>query len=289
MWPFVADLFYRGLEKALANGSSTRISVLWLGFGVLSLGFIFTAGIEWITGGRNMAALITALKSWKSWAGAAMALLVGWVLLLIYSTLNVAYQDHQKMVAWAAKTCVTEAQGEPKVTPLIAERSGLKEPLKVETHIKQSGSGNTANPGTVTAPLKQEPCSVAQIGGSGNHASVDCAPPVRVSASAQIRQQTGDPNAPWATSFTIHTNALVQTGDLRLKCSGPVLRAGISRINPMILITGRNGPDTNDPNTVVYELSPEMLSPGKVVTIAVYSKEPVMVLSGTIGQQEIVF
>jgi hypothetical protein len=32
-----------------------------------------------------------------------------------------------------------------------------------------------------------------------------------------------------------------------------------------------------------------MLSPGKVVTIAVYSKDPVMVMSGTIGLQEIVF
>jgi len=289
MWPFVEDLFLRGWKEALANGSSTGISVSLLGFGVIALGFFLTAGIKWLQGGRNNASLVTALKSWESYAGAGLALFVAWVLLFIYSTLNVVYQDHQKMFALAGKTCVSEAQEKPKVTSLIAERSGHKEPSKVETQIKQSGSGTTANPGTVAAPFKQEPCSVAQIGGSGNQASIDCAPPVRVTASAQIRQQTGDPKAPWETYFTIRANALVETGDLRLKCSGPVLRAGISRINPGSGCAGSNGPDANDPNTAVYQLCPEMLSPGKVVTIAVYSKDPVMVMSGTIGLQEIVF
>jgi hypothetical protein len=65
--------------------------------------------------------------------------------------------------------------------------------------------------------------------------------------------------------------------------------AGISRINPVELITGSNAPDPNDPSEVVYELGPEMLSPGKIVTIAVYSKQPVKVLSGSIGPNPIIF
>ena len=105
MWLFLKDLLHRGWQEALANGSSTRISVFLLGFGVLALGFIFTAGIEWLTGDRNMAALIAALKSWKSWLGAAMALFVAWVCLFVYSTINVAYHDHQKLLAAEAKNC----------------------------------------------------------------------------------------------------------------------------------------------------------------------------------------
>jgi hypothetical protein len=64
MWSFTKDLLNRGWQQALANGSSTGISVFWLGFGVLVLAFGFTVGIEWLTGGRNMAALVAALKSW---------------------------------------------------------------------------------------------------------------------------------------------------------------------------------------------------------------------------------
>jgi hypothetical protein len=111
----------------------------------------------------------------------------------------------------------------------------------------------------------------------------------QVIASPQTTRRTGNPRMPWETSFTITSNALVKTGDLRLKCNGPVIRAGISRINPASFISGSNGPDPKDANTVVYELGPEMLSPGQVVTIAVYSKEPVSVVSGQIGPQAIIF
>jgi hypothetical protein len=140
-------------------------------------------------------------------------------------------------------------------------------------------------PVTISAPN-----GIAIGGGTVTNPTVNnYAPSVRVIASAQMQRETGDTAAPWETRFTISTNVLVQTGDLKLKCSGPALRAGISRINPAILITGNNGPDANDPNTVVYQLNPEILSPGRVVTIAVYSKEPVRVLSGSIGQQAITF
>jgi hypothetical protein len=149
--------------------------------------------------------------------------------------------------------------------------------------------GNTANPGLNTGPVTQGNCGVFQNGGSGNIAAPNCVPEMKIIASAQTQGQTGNPEMPWMTSFTISTNMLVQTGDLKLKCDGPVLKAGISRINPANLITGNNGPSSSDPNEAIYELGPEMLSPGKIVTIGVYSKLPVSVLSGSLGQQKIIF
>jgi hypothetical protein len=97
------------------------------------------------------------------------------------------------------------------------------------------------------------------------------------------------PNGEWLTSFTVSSNVLLQTGDLKLLCDGPVLRAGISRINPAGFSSGGNGPNPSNPNEAVYELGPEMLSPGAVVVIGVYSNNPVRVLSGSLGNQAITF
>jgi hypothetical protein len=44
---------------------------------------------------------------------------------------------------------------------------------------QKGGNGNTANPGTTTAPVRVEPCGVFQNGGSNNNASPTCAPPER--------------------------------------------------------------------------------------------------------------
>jgi Domain of unknown function (DUF4062) len=152
-------------------------------------------------------------------------------------------------------------------------------------------SAPTSRPSRSESIINNAPGGIAISGGTVNSPTVNnnFAPAVKVTASAQTRRETGNPDAPWETRFTISTNVLVQTGDLRLKCSGPVIRAGVSRINPMSLATGSNGPDPKDQNEVVYELGPEMLSPGKVITIVVYSKNPVTVISGSIGRQEITF
>jgi hypothetical protein len=123
--------------------------------------------------------------------------------------------------------------------------------------------------------------------GSGN--TNTCNEQPKVFASKQELKASGNPAMPWVVEFTISASALTQTGDLRLKCSGPALLAAISRINPMEFISGSNGPLKDDPTTVVYELGPEMLSPGKSVSIAVYSRVPVSILSGTIGPNRIIF
>jgi hypothetical protein len=179
MWPFTKDLVYRGWQQALANGSSTGISVFWLGFGVLALAFGLTVGIEWLTGGRSVAALVIALKSWKSWAGATLALCLGWLLLLAYSTLSVAYKDHQQLEAEAQKA----SQSKPSPTLLIAGPKEFQESAKIiTTRIAQKGNGNSANPGTVGGSLVQGPCGIAQVGGSGNQASISCNPARRLTA-----------------------------------------------------------------------------------------------------------
>ena len=84
-------------------------------------------------------------------------------------------------------------------------------------------------------------CSPNNIG-SGNTFNINCAPQAKVIASPQVQRQTGNPDMPWEVDFTIRSTALVQTGDLRLTCSGPVIKAGISRINPAFFASGNNGP-----------------------------------------------
>jgi hypothetical protein len=169
MWPFVKDFLYRGWQEALSNGSSTGISVLWLGFSVLALGFIFTVAIEWRTGGRNMAALTAALKSWKSWVGATLALLVGWVFLFGYSLLSVAYQDHQKLIAAAGKVCPITTR------PTVIESQNATKGAKIQTKITQKGNNNTAIPITIPGTVKQGGNGDCQANAVGGPATVkDC-------------------------------------------------------------------------------------------------------------------
>jgi hypothetical protein len=167
---------YRGWQQALANGSSTGISIFWLGFGVLVLAFGFTVGIEWFTGGRNKAALVAALKSWKSLAGATLALCLGWVLLMIYSTLSIAYKDHQQLESEAQKA----SQYKPCPTVVASPKEFQESARIITTRIAQKGNGNSANPGTVGGSLQQGPCGIAQVGGSGNQASINCTPARRL-------------------------------------------------------------------------------------------------------------
>lgn len=129
-------------------------------------------------------------------------------------------------------------------------------------------------------------CNQQVVGGSYN--TNNCAAPPEITASAQSLRQTGDPSAPWVTEFTMQTSALAQTGNLRLTCTGPVLKAGI-RTTPNFSSRGANGPDPHDPDTVIYELGPEILSPGQIVQVMVFSSQPVTVNSGSIGSNTIHF
>lgn len=154
---------------------------------------------------------------------------------------------------------------------------------------QDKGPAKTSPP-QVTVNAPGGVVSVGQQGGiTAKEVTINTTAPARVLASEQRQMASNDPQAPWATVFTITSTGLVATGDLRLKCTGPVIRAGIERINPYRLITGRNGPDPEDTTIVVYKLGPETLSPGRRVSVAVYSKDPVTVISGSIGENEILF
>jgi hypothetical protein len=153
--------------------------------------------------------------------------------------------------------------------PETSKRPSVKSQPDRKPSITQNSSGD---------------CS-PNIVGSGNETT--CAPTPKLTATRQLQQQM--PNGEWLTSFTVSPNVLVQSGDLRLLCDGPVLRAVISRIDPFETSTGTNGPNASNQNEAVYQLKPQIISPGQVVTIGVYSPAPVHVISGSLGQQAIIF
>jgi hypothetical protein len=150
----------------------------------------------------------------------------------------------------------------------------------------------SAPAGESTTPLIQQnstgDCS-PNINGNGNTTTTNCNTKPRISASPQKQSQSNNPAMPWQTTFTISTTAPIQAGSLKLTCSGPCLQAGIERISNFELVSGSNGPVPGDPNTVLYELKPEPLSAGRSVSVAVYSANPVTVVSGSIGDYPIEF
>jgi hypothetical protein len=143
MWPFYKDLFSRGWDKGLANGSSTGISVVVLGFGLVILTFVCAVAIRWLTGGRSRESLVNALKSWHSSGAALLALLLAWGILFIFSTLEIAYQDHQTLQRANERLSASPpaTNSEPKPS------QSRPEPPKIDTRISQSGHGNTSNLG----------------------------------------------------------------------------------------------------------------------------------------------
>jgi hypothetical protein len=165
------------------------------------------------------------------------------------------------------------------LTPLVVTPASAQTPSASEGPMtKQSDV-----PPPINAPNNQGIISFGQTG--DNYINKG---PV-ITASVQRQEATGNPEQPWKTEFFINTTASAQTGDLRLKCSGPCLRAGIGRISKFGFVSGNNGPIPADPTTVLYELGPETLVPGLNVPVAVYSTQPVTVTSGSIGTYNIIF
>lgn len=190
--------------------------------------------------------------------------------------------------------------GETAATP--HESESLKKPAISPKH--KGGVASTPNPSQTplakttqaTSPplvgtMTIQPGGVVSVGQQGGITAgqVNLNPEPELLASAQIQKETGNQEMPWMTAFSIKATSDVLTGDLRLKCTGQVIKAGIGRINPYSFSSGSNGPDPDDPTIVVYQLGPEPLSRGREVSVAVYSKVPVTVLSGTIGTHRIRF
>ena len=230
--------------------------------------------------------------------GGALLLLSIIMSIGIYGTVKQYHREHSIIDAQSTPPTLAGQNGAPATAGNPPSNSVPGRPAQGPTG-KGTATKDTTLPSRAVAQHSIAPgasiqqnstgdCSPNNIG-SGNTFNVNCAPQPKVIATPQVQRQTGNPDMPWEVGFTISSTALVQTGDLRLTCNGPTIRAGISRINPAFFASGNNGPSKGDPNTVVYEIEPEMLSPGKIVTIVVYSKAPIMVISGSIGSQKIVF
>jgi len=237
-------------------------------------------------------------KRWLIRYGGALLFFSVIVVIGIYGTAKQYYREHSIIEAQpiprtpaGTRETSTNAGNQPSnpVSGQPAKGSmGTGTIQKGKTPPLRANLQHGISPGTSIQQKSTGDCSPNNIG-SGNTFNVNCAPQTEVMASPQVQRQTGNPDMPWQVVFTISSTAPVLTGDLRLSCTGPTIRAAISRINPAFFASGNNGPSKDDPNTVVYELEPEMLSPGKTVTIVVYSKEPIMVISGSIGSQNIIF
>jgi hypothetical protein len=120
--------------------------------------------------------------------------------------------------------------------------------------------------------------------------ATNCDAPPHVTASVQRTVRSNEPEGLWVTSFTLKADRATTTGDLKLTCSGPCVRASMGHVDSYVFMSGGTGaPDPSDPNTVVYEERPEPMASGQVVRVAVYSKEPVKVISGLLGGNAIEF
>lgn len=98
MWPHLTNLLKASWRIALAKGSTTDISVFWLGLGAIILGFAVTVLIEWIRGGRTMNSLKAAIKSWPPYVGATTALILVWASLYAWTIVTTIYEDHNTLV-----------------------------------------------------------------------------------------------------------------------------------------------------------------------------------------------
>lgn len=120
--------------------------------------------------------------------------------------------------------------------------------------------------------------------------ATNCEAPPHVTASVQRTVRSNEPDGLWVTSFSLKADKATTTGDLKLTCSGPCVRAAIGHVDSYFFKSGgTGGPDPSDPNSVVYEEQPEPMTSGQVVRVAVYSKGPVKVVSGLLGGNTIEF
>ncbi|HEY5211769.1 MAG TPA: hypothetical protein VIJ38_01965, partial [Acidobacteriaceae bacterium] len=143
MWPFIKDTLHRSWHVALQRGSSTWISVIWLGIGATVLAFVGSALLTWSTEGRDIQAFNNGLRSWKSPAATIAASLFAWIVLFAYSVVSVLYTDHQALSELSRKKCPTLTLPMPVHCPAPAPHD--PRPTTRQT-VTQHGHDNQANP-----------------------------------------------------------------------------------------------------------------------------------------------
>ena len=150
---------------------STATVFLWIAFGIFAF-CVLVAGIR-VTDrlhGRKAAACTLAL------VGLFFAGLWGRAAIAVWLIHQKATQSAVQQLAPPPSPKPPQGQIPPSTKP-HAPASPADPFGSAHFAVRQGGKGNTANPGTNTAPVHIEPCGVFQNGGSNNTASPNCGPP----------------------------------------------------------------------------------------------------------------
>ena len=206
-----------------------------------------------------MGLLSFGIKSWRNWKqeGPRDATEIdavpsrrppGWVMVVIGSVMVCIAIGW--FVNWRKSTAPPLTGPTPEPRKTVQPNADKRDDPAKEKRAPRPATAPSARP---TGPSVYAPGGVVSVGQQGGITAkeVNINPAPRVLASPQTQRQTGDPQMPWSTIFSIRATGLVVTGDLKLKCTGPVIKASVGRINPSSLITGSNGPDPIDPTVVV--------------------------------------
>jgi hypothetical protein len=177
-------------DHALAYGSSTGISVIWLGLCGLILAFVFTILVEWLFRGRDVKALTASLRSWTSWAGTLLAFCAVWTGLYIYAFLKTVYVDHNSLATQL--TTMTKDRDEwkakaesPAGLPLPEDQTRIawtQQPLKPGPAGYPAGTSD--KPGTLAIITMQTAFSDPAF-------QAKCSAPCSLSTAMAIDSSTG--------------------------------------------------------------------------------------------------
>jgi len=101
LWRLCIKALDRAIWISLSEGSSTVLSVVYLTFGGILFGWLFTVAIEWWRGGRSAVALTKALSSWPPYVGGFCGAVVLWTALVLWNLPGVvtkAYRGHIRTI-----------------------------------------------------------------------------------------------------------------------------------------------------------------------------------------------
>lgn len=124
VWRLILKTLDRAVWISLSEGSSTVLSVLYLTFGGILVGGLFTVIIEWNRGGRSLSSLKTAFSTWPAYAGGFLGAAVLWLALILWhipGVITTAYQGHIRTINSQATDIQTDqnrlkaVQANPKV------------------------------------------------------------------------------------------------------------------------------------------------------------------------------
>lgn len=183
----------------------------------------------------------------------------------------------------------SKSTANPRATPKNPKKPDDKKISHIAT-VAQDGNGNqqTVNQAPVTQS-NSGGCNQQVVGGNNN--TNNCDTPPKIIAAELSSVATGDLYRPWATTFVIHSTALVRFGDLRVEASHPLIGIDIlpSR-EDRLSCTGKRFIDPHDPQIAVFQIcESEIMSPDMRMTIRIFSTEPVKIIDASIGSTKITF